>query len=119
MSSTGLPTKFYDMKIFKPYCDNPTTEDHTDAGYFHSALFTETFTDGESSAEPCKMCCDCMSSAAGKFHDMDESIGFFKYLILTSKEMHFLFAQMLYTLHITRYTLTIMHTHYTVTHLSL
>lgn len=45
------------------------------------------------------MCYDCISSAIGKFHDMDKSIGFFKYLILP-KRCTFLFAQMLYTLHI-------------------
>lgn len=67
MSFTGLPIKFYDMKMSKQYCDGPRTMNT------RAASFTE------SSAEPCKI--DCMFSGTGKFYDLEESIGFFKFWI--------------------------------------
>lgn len=60
--STGLPTKFYGTRTCWPHCDDAKHLDCEDAGTFNSALFYETFTDWESSLEPCKMRCDGASS---------------------------------------------------------
>lgn len=51
---------------------------------FNSAAFTETFTGWESSAKPCKMRCDCMSSDIG-------SPSVFFYIFNTSREVHWCF----------------------------